>query len=117
MRRRRAMNREEQSDALRKLAARAAAGELHLPDGFAAMRLALGPTQQEFARRLGMTRSQVGDLESGRANPTLETIGRVGRLFGLAVGLIPRRWRGETALPEPKSAIQTDIKGIKTTEP
>ncbi|SDA99624.1 helix-turn-helix transcriptional regulator [Sinorhizobium sp. NFACC03] len=72
------------------LAEQARRGGLHLPDAVVDMRKSIGLTQQEFANTLGLTRRQVAEIEAGTANPTLETLDKVGRLFGFAVGFVPK---------------------------
>lgn len=67
---------------------RAGEGELPLPQAIRDMRHALGMTQAKFAGCFGLTRVQVSELENGRANPTLETLSRIGRPFGFAVGFV-----------------------------
>lgn len=75
------------------LADRAAAGELKLPGAIREMRLALGLSQQTFAELFRMTRRQVAEIERGEANPTIETLDRIGRAFGFSVGFVPTRER------------------------
>lgn len=72
------------------LAERARTGDLRLPDAVAEIRKGFGMTQEEFAKTLSLTRRQVAEIEAGTANPTLETLERIGRLFGFAVGFVPR---------------------------
>ena len=74
----------------RTLAERARTGDLRLPEAVVEIRRGLGLTQDEFAKTLSLTRRQVAEIEAGTANPTLETLGKVGRLFGFTVGLIPK---------------------------
>ncbi|RCS21614.1 XRE family transcriptional regulator [Phyllobacterium salinisoli] len=74
----------------RALALRARNGDLRLPDAVAEIRKGFGMTQEEFARSLGLTRRQVAEIEAGAANPTLETLEKIGRLFGFGVGFVPR---------------------------
>jgi len=74
----------------RTLAERARTGDLRLPDAVVEIRRGLGLTQDEFAKTLSLTRRQVAEIEAGTANPTLETLGRIGRLFGFTVGFIPK---------------------------
>lgn len=69
---------------------RAASGELNFPTAVYDLRHSLGMTQAEFAKRFGLTRVQVIALEAGRANPTLETLEKIGRPFGLQVGFVPK---------------------------
>lgn len=47
-------------------------------------------TQEEFAKTLSLTRRQVAEIEAGTANPTLETLEKIGRLFGFGVGFVPK---------------------------
>jgi putative transcriptional regulator len=53
------------------------------------IRKSIGLSQQEFARTLGLTRRQIAEIEAGKANPTLETLEKIGRLFGFTVGFVP----------------------------
>ncbi len=68
---------------------KAAAGELDFPRAVRDLRQSLGMTQAVFAERFGLTRVQVIALEAGKANPTLETLEKIGRPFGLKVGFVP----------------------------
>ncbi|MGV1822473.1 helix-turn-helix transcriptional regulator [Agrobacterium tumefaciens] len=74
----------------RTLAQRARTGDLRLPEAVVEIRRGLGLTQDEFAKTLSLTRRQVAEIEAGTANPTLETLGKIGRLFGFTVGFIPK---------------------------
>ena len=74
----------------RSLAERARTGDLRLPGAVAEIRKGFGMTQDEFARTLSLTRRQVAEMEAGTANPTLETLEKIGRLFGFGVGFVPR---------------------------
>lgn len=74
----------------RTLAERARTGDLRLPEAVVEIRKGLGLTQDEFAKTLSLTRRQVAEIEAGSANPTLETLGKIGRLFGFAVGFVPK---------------------------
>ncbi len=67
---------------------RAGDGELPLPQAIRDMRYALGMTQAKFAQCFGLTRVQVSELENGKANPTMETLTRIGRPFGFSVGFV-----------------------------
>ncbi|MFG6080396.1 helix-turn-helix transcriptional regulator [Paracoccus litorisediminis] len=70
------------------LRARAEAGDLQLPDAIKEIRQALGMTQAVFAEKFGLTRLQVIALEKGKANPTLETLAKIGRPFGFVPGFV-----------------------------
>lgn len=74
----------------RTLAERARTGDLRLPEAVADIRKGFGMTQEEFAKTLALTRRQVAEIEAGTANPTLETLERIGRLFGFRVGFVAR---------------------------
>ncbi|WP_025091693.1 helix-turn-helix transcriptional regulator [Brucella intermedia] len=74
----------------RTLAERARTGDLRLPDAVAEIRKGFGMTQEEFAKTLSLTRRQVAEIEAGRANPTLETLEKIGRLFGFGIGFVPK---------------------------
>ncbi|KAB2704004.1 MULTISPECIES: helix-turn-helix domain-containing protein [Brucella] len=80
----------------RTLAERARNGDLRLPSAVADIRRGFGMTQAEFAKTLGLSRRQVAEIEAGTANPTLETLEKIGRLFGFSVGFVPiRRFGGQ----------------------
>ena len=81
---------EEVLENRRALAERARKGDLRLPGAVAEIRKGFGMTQEEFAKTLALTRRQVAEIETGTANPTLETLDRIGRLFGFGIGFIPR---------------------------
>ncbi|MCY1238628.1 helix-turn-helix protein [compost metagenome] len=81
---------EEVLENRRMLAERARDGDLRLPGAVAEIRKGFGMTQEEFAKTLALTRRQVAEIEAGVANPTLETLEKIGRLFGFAVGFVPR---------------------------
>lgn len=74
----------------RTLAERARTGDLRLPGAVADIRKGFGMTQEEFASTLSLTRRQVAEIEAGAANPTLETLEKIGRLFGFTVGFVSR---------------------------
>lgn len=53
------------------------------------IRKSLGLSQKEFADLIGMTRRQIAEMETG-SNPTLDTMNRIGKLFGFTVGFVPK---------------------------
>jgi putative transcriptional regulator len=73
------------------VAEKARSGRLRLPDAVAEMRYALGLTQADFAKMLGLTTRQIAELERGESNPTAETLDKVGRIFGFQIGFVPIR--------------------------
>lgn len=84
----------------RTLAERARTGNLKLPSAVGEIRKSFGMTQEEFAKTLAITRRQIAEIEGGTANPTLETLEKIARLFGFSVGFVPRN--GNAELPVKK---------------
>lgn len=74
----------------RTVAERARCGDLRLPGSVADLRRGIGMSQEEFAKIVGLTRRQVAEIEAETANPTLETLTKIGRLFGFTVGFVPK---------------------------
>lgn len=62
-----------------------------LPGAVAEIRKSLGLTQDQFAMITGITKRQVAEIETGRANPTVETLNRIGKLFGFTAGFVPKK--------------------------
>ena len=83
--------REERLARREELAKAAREGRLALPSAIRQCREALGLTQQEFATRFGLTRLQVSHLETGRSNPTQDTLLKIGTPFGFMLGFVPRK--------------------------
>jgi putative transcriptional regulator len=82
------------------VAAKARSGELRLPHAVAEMRHALGLTQPEFAKMFKLTVRQVADIERGEANPTSETLQKIGRAFGFQIGFVPTKSVATKAVEE-----------------
>ncbi|NKC30215.1 helix-turn-helix transcriptional regulator [Roseomonas sp. BU-1] len=55
------------------------------------MRQALGMTQARFAQTFKVTRRLIVELEAGTANPTAETLAKIGKPFGYQVGFVVRK--------------------------
>lgn len=82
------------------------AGNLDLADGVRAIRKLLDLTQAEYAERVGVAARAVIDLERRVGNPTLETVLKLGRPFGLTVV-----YRTPQALgPEAKPLLKRSLK-------
>ena len=64
------------------------------------MRLDLGLTQEELARRVGVPQSVIARLESGRHLPSLRSLDRIAGKLGLQikVDLVPRASRAATEI-------------------
>ncbi len=89
MPRRKPMTREEAFEARRALTDAAKGAQLPWAGGVRAMRKALGMTQVEFARAFKLTIRQLSQIETGAANPTVDTLTRLAKPFGLTLGFVP----------------------------
>ncbi|MDJ1468606.1 helix-turn-helix transcriptional regulator [Xanthocytophaga flava] len=69
-----------------------------------------GLTQEQFARKIGIKRSLLGAYEEGRANPNLENLTNIAKIFGTTVdNLIKndiRNLREKQGIPIPQPAPQ-----------
>ena len=86
-------------------------GGIPWAEGIKAMRAAMGMTQADFAKTFRLTVRQLIDLEAGRANPTTETLRRLGKSFGYEVGFIRRR------SPDERTAGQPERPGSRSADP
>jgi len=82
--------REEINAYRKRLMERAEAGALRYPVAVFEIRKTMGLTQQQFADLVHMTRRQIAEMERGEANPTLESLQRIAKIFGFSVGFVPR---------------------------
>jgi DNA-binding XRE family transcriptional regulator len=69
-----------------------AAGCLSANEAVKTMRALSGLTQAEFAAHRGVALRVIKEIESGKGNPTLESLQKIGAIFGLepAFRLKPR---------------------------
>ena len=74
-----------------------AAGGLEWSQAVKRMRQALGMTQARFAEAFKLTRRLVVELEAGRANPTAETLAKIGKPFGYRLGFVLQRTEPPTS--------------------
>ena len=82
-------------EASTKVLSLAAAGDLRWSQGLTELRKSLGMNQSEFAKAFNLTsRRRVSELENGTANPTVETLEKIGKPFGLVVGLVKNKKEG-----------------------
>lgn len=65
-----------------------AKGELTLQHAVKEMRNISRLTQAEFASHRGVSTKTIKDIESGKGNPTVETLNRIGQFFGLEVAFV-----------------------------
>lgn len=52
------------------------------------IRHALGLSQPEFAKHFKLTVRQLSEIENGKANPTKETLDKIGRLMGFELAYV-----------------------------
>lgn len=69
---------------------RALNGDLQLPGAVRDMRNAIGFTQVKFAKHFGLSPAHLSAIEAGKANPTAETLTKIGRPFGFQLGFVMR---------------------------
>ncbi|PIQ92251.1 MAG: DNA-binding protein [Parcubacteria group bacterium CG11_big_fil_rev_8_21_14_0_20_39_22] len=50
------------------------------------LRLEKGMSQGDICRKLGVDRSYISNVESGKKNPTLSTITKLAKALGVSVG-------------------------------
>jgi DNA-binding XRE family transcriptional regulator len=74
----------------KRLIERAEAGALRYPFAVSEIRKTMGLTQEQFADLVQMTRRQIAEMERDEANPTVETMQRIGKIFGFTVGFVPK---------------------------
>ena len=68
-----------------------------IPQAARWIRESLGLNQEDFAKRVGLSRPQVARIERGEANPTLDSLLAIGKPYGLTLGFLPRH--APTATP------------------
>lgn len=67
------------------------AGKLTISEAVKAMRRISRLTQQEFAAHRGISLGALKQIEAGEGNPKVETLLKIGSIFGVEVGFIPKR--------------------------
>lgn len=65
-------------------------GQLEVGQAVAAMRKISRLTQAEFAAHRGISVQALRQIESGKGNPTVQTLDKIASIFGLQVGFVPR---------------------------
>ena len=63
-------------------------GDISLAEAVKSMRRISLLTQAEFARHRGVSVRALKEIEAGTANPTVETLNRIGAIFGLRMGFV-----------------------------
>lgn len=86
------LTREETRDKKIELFNKLQSGELTIGQATRQMRKITGLTQTEYAEKvLGIFPRVLMDLEKDKGNPTLETLTKVAKPFGLEVGFVKRQ--------------------------
>jgi len=66
-------------------------GAFSVVDSLRVLRYVDGLSQEALARRTGVTRNVVKQVEAGVTNPTLSTLEKIARSFGLRVAFVSER--------------------------
>jgi len=64
------------------------AGAVTLQHAVREMRAISRMTQAEFAAHRGVSTKVIKEIESGKGNPTIQTLNRIGQFFGLQVAFV-----------------------------
>lgn len=67
---------------------------------FKKLRLAAGLTQEQLAKRLGISRSRIGMYETGNREPDFETLELIADFFNVDVDYLIGRTQKTTVIPE-----------------
>ena len=66
-----------------------ARGEISIGEAVRRMRNIIGMSQKDYARRIvGVSPRVLAEIERGVANPTVETLNKIGRPFGYEIGFV-----------------------------
>ena len=57
-------------------------------------RLRAGLTQEELAKRAGMSQPELARIEAGRVSPRIDTVERLLRAYGMTLEAVPRAGEG-----------------------
>lgn len=66
-------------------------GELSFAEGVKQIRKLSKLTQPEFAKHRGISLGALRQIESGKGNPQVETLNKIGEVFGLEVGFVLKK--------------------------
>jgi len=79
----------------------------HTSDAIKTARKRAGLTQSELADRLGASPGYVGQLETGRTNPTVGQLGTVAAALGcrLEIGLVPVEVEHPVEVPDRQASL------------
>ena len=66
-----------------------ARGEISIGEAVRSMRKIIGMSQKDYARRIvGISPRVLAEIERDVANPTVETLNKIGRPFGYQIGFV-----------------------------
>lgn len=68
-------------------------GELSLQQAVTQMRQISRMTQADFAAQRGVSIKVIKEIEAGNGNPTVQTLNRIGQIFGLEVAFVRKAGR------------------------
>lgn len=71
-------------------------------------RAEVGISQEELAQRAGMTRTYVGEIETGRRNPALLNIEKLARALGVSVAVLFSEYGADYQDSDASSAVTTE---------
>jgi transcriptional regulator with XRE-family HTH domain len=81
------VNHEARTKLRRELYERIDRGDIGLVEAIRAMRKVAGKSQDEYARLVGVSPRILKEIERGLGNPTIETLRKIMKPFGLDVGV------------------------------
>lgn len=81
-----------------------AAGEVSLQQAVREMRAISRLTQAQFAEHRGVSLKTIKEIESGKGNPTIQSLNRIGQFFGLEVAFV----RSETLREKMAAPVSTE---------
>jgi len=85
----RKLSNEEVTQAKQQLMDDIESGELSLGQAVRRMRMITGKSQKDFAQTIiGISPRVLAEIERGVANPTIETLNKIGRPFGYKVSFV-----------------------------
>lgn len=79
---------EESIPRRQKVHEKVSSGKFRLPDAVKEMREAVGLSVEDFAKATGLSARQIKDIESGKSNPTVATLNKIGRLYNYEIGFV-----------------------------
>lgn len=71
--------------------AKLTAGKLSFADGVKSIRKMSKLTQEEFAKHRGISIGALKKIESGKGNPEVATLNKIGEIMGVEVGFVRKQ--------------------------